>query len=451
MDRYNIGGTSYSTVMNDKTNQYNILIRKAEITNRDNDGKPTKEEGNFYREAMQVCSEIINMNLAQRAVVNLWTGRKKLCEAEVERIVRALLPPPAPKAEKEPEAPKENRSYNGKAPDNKPAVKDSSGYTVTSSGFKTKNACKEVPAEAIEKWYLDKPDHSIEDVIGMEDVKRKLMDEAGSLGWDETDEALGISPVKCFLFYGPPGTGKTYIIEAFTQTMMEKGFKYICLFGGQIKQGLVGAAEKTIQAAIQEAIDNEPCVIFIDEFDNVCANRNKPNIQSHESSLTTAFLTAFNTLLSSHKRVIFMGATNYPNDVDEAMLDRLIMMPIPLPDEDNRKNYFEQAFKMMKLEDGLSFEEMADRTDNYSYRDLRRVTDPVKQAAKSVSIRKVKAAMPDAGQKEIDAAAAKIIKDGEIVLTRQMLEDSMRDNPPSSKAGVRAALEAFESKLRNLG
>ena len=99
MDRY-IGGTNYSEVMNDKVNQYNILLRNAEVTNRDNGGKPTKEEGNFYREAMNVCSEIINMNLSQRAVVNVWTNRKKLCEIEVNRIVKALRPP-----EEEKEAP----------------------------------------------------------------------------------------------------------------------------------------------------------------------------------------------------------------------------------------------------------------------------------------------------------------------------------------------------------
>ena len=51
MDRYNIGGTNYSEVMNDKVNQYNILLRNAEITNRDNGGKPTKEENPPRRRA----------------------------------------------------------------------------------------------------------------------------------------------------------------------------------------------------------------------------------------------------------------------------------------------------------------------------------------------------------------------------------------------------------------
>lgn len=449
MDRYNIGGTSYSELMNTKTNQYNIMIRKAEIANRDNGGKPTKEEGNFYREAGIICGEIINLNLSQRAVVDVWTNRKRMCESEVSRIVNALMPPP----EKAPEEKKENQAYNsGKSPEARgSSVKDSSGFTTTSSGFKTRNASKEVPAEVIEKWYLGKPDHTIDDVIGMEDVKKKLMDEAGSLGWDQTDEALGINPVKCFLFYGPPGTGKTYVIEAFTREMMEKGFKYICLFGGQIKQGLVGAAEKTVQTAIQEAIDNEPCVIFIDEFDNVCVNRNKMNIQSHESSLTVAFLTAFNTLLSSHKRVIFVGATNYPNNVDEAMLDRLVMMPIPLPDEENRKNFFARETKMMKLGEGLDFEEMADRTDNYSYRDLKRITGPIKQAAKDAGIEFARQCLPGGDQKEIDAEAARFVREGNYVLTLDTFEKCIRDYPPSNKAGVRKALEEFEEKLRSLG
>lgn len=371
MDRYNIGNTSYSELMNTKVNQYNSMIRHAEITNRDNGGKPSKEEGQFYREAAIICSEIVNMNLSQRSVAALWTERKKHAEAEVNRIVKALAPPPPPAAEGEASG-GAAVSNNGKKTAGKEPVKDSYGYTTTPSGFRTKNACKEVPAETIEKWYKDPPKHSLSDVTGMAFQKDLLMTKAGNLGWDQIDAALGISPVQSFFFYGPPGTGKTFLIEAFAHEMIEKGFKFIRLLGGDIHASLVGVAEKTVQIAFQEAIDNEPCIIFIDEIENVCVSRKKYNAEGHEKRLTVAFLEAFNLLKESGKRAIFMGATNYPSQVDEAMLDRITLVPVPLPDEEMRQDFFGRKFKTLPTEAGFSVEDMADCTDNYSFRDLSR-------------------------------------------------------------------------------
>lgn len=453
MDRYNIGGTSYSTIMNTKTNQYNSMIRQAEIANRDNGGKPSKEEGNFYREAAIICSEIINMNLSERSVAAIWTNRKKLAEAEVNRIVKALAPPPPPPpANEEKPTGGATISNNGKKVANKEPVKDSYGYTTTPSGFKTRNACKEIPAEVIEKWYKETPRHFLSDVTGMAFQKDLLMTKAGNLGWDQIDAALGISPIQSFFFYGPPGTGKTFLIEAFAHEMMDKGFKFIRLLGGDIHASLVGVAEKTVQIAFQEAIDNEPCIIFIDEIENVCVSRKKPNAEGHEKRLTVAFLEAFNLLKESGKRAIFMGATNYPSQVDEAMLDRITLVPVPLPDEEMRQDYFGRVFKHLPTEADFSFEDMADCTDNYSFRDLNRLTETVNENIRMLAIERFAVPGPDGktDQKATDAAAAEAIKNGRIELTRALFDKVRESLPPSSKADSRAELEAFEAKVKGL-
>lgn len=451
MDRYNIGSTSYSELMNSKTNQYNIMLRQAEMTNRDNGGKPTREEGNYYREAVNICSEIINMNLSQRAIVNIWTNRKKMCEAEVNRIVDALKPPAPPPQETQPE---EAVSNNGRkvSPKSGSSAKDSYGVTTTGSGFKTKNACKEVTAETIEKWYKDPPRHSMEDVTGMSFQKDLLMTKAGNLGWDQLDATLGISPIQSFFFYGPPGTGKTFLIEAFAHVMMEKGFKFIRLLGGDIHASLVGVAEKTVQIAFQEAIDNEPCIIFIDEIENVCVSRKKPNAEGHEKRLTVAFLEAFNLLKESGKRAIFMGATNFPSQVDEAMLDRITLVPVPLPDEEMRVDYFGRQFKRIPSEEGFSLEDMADCTDNYSFRDLSRLVETIKENIRKIAIEQFQVIGPDGkiDQKATDNAASQALNDGEIHLTRALFEQVREALPPSSKADIRAELEAFEAKVKGL-
>ena len=447
---FNIGKTNYGELMNEKTNQYNILIRNAEMTNRDNNGTPTKEEGQYYREAANVCSEIISHNLSQRAVANIWTNRKKACEAEVDRIVRFLRPP-------KPEAPEtiENQESNNAKKDGSGSakvIKDKSGYSVTPSGFRTRNAIKEVPAEVIEKWFKNPPLQTLDDVIGMEAQKDKLMKEAGNLNWVKTDEILKITPVKGFFFYGPPGSGKTFLIEAFANEMIKKGFKFIRLLGGDIHASLVGVAEKTIETAFKEVIDNEPCIIFIDEIENVCVNRAAPHVEGHEKRLTVAFLEAYNVLKESGKRAIFMGATNFPSRVDEAMLDRITLIPVPLPDEQMRKYYFEKAFKYIKLEEGFTVESMVERTDNYSFRDMERLATSVNINIRELAVEQFKV-LNDKGEVDLNAtdeAAFEAIRNKKIVLTETMFEKIRVANPPSNKEESRAELTAFEAKINAL-
>lgn len=442
MDRYNIGGTSYSQLMNEKTQIYNGLLRKAEIANRDNGGKPSKEEGNYYYDAANVCAEIINMNLSQRSIVMTWTQRKKECEAEFDRIRSSLCPPPKPKPvpEKPQDAASGPLAVSSKVPDRAP------------SGFTTKNACKEVPADVIEKWFKNTPSHGLEDVTGMDEQKNLLMTKAGNLGWDRLDSALKLSPLQSFFFYGPPGSGKTFLIEAFANEMIAKGFKYIRLTGGDIHASLVGVAEKTVQIAMQEAIDNEPCIIFIDEIENVCVTRSKPGAEGHERRLTVAFLEAYNLLKTANKRVVFMGATNYPSQVDEAMLDRITLVPIPLPDEEVRANYFKHAFRQLSFDVGFSVENMAAATENYSFRDLDRLSTYVLEQLRQITIDDYTVITPEGelDQDETDKRAADAVNSGEVVLTRSLFEEAREALPPSSKAASIAELEAFEAKVRGL-
>ena len=67
---------SFADSMNEKINQYNALIMRAERINYENQGRPTKEEGILYAEAMDVCSEIMNMNLSQKNTYSKWMRQK---------------------------------------------------------------------------------------------------------------------------------------------------------------------------------------------------------------------------------------------------------------------------------------------------------------------------------------------------------------------------------------
>ena len=440
MKNYDID-TSYTSLMNEKIQLYNKIVRQAEIQNRESNGAPTRKEGELYLEASKVCAEIMNLNLSQRSVYNQWNLRKTDCENEVKRITKSVMPKAASTP---PSAADLSQSEPGeqRKPD----------YEKANSSFKTKNACRDISADTISRWYKDKPLQSFKDVKGMEEVKSILESRAANLGWDRIDSALKINPVQSYFFYGPPGTGKTFIIEAFASEMMDKGFKYIRLLGGDIHASLVGVAEKTVQVAFQEAIDNEPCIIFIDEIENVCVSRSGRNVEGHEKRLTVAFLEAYNLLKESGKRVIFMGATNYPGLIDEAMLDRITMIRIPLPPTESRKKFFESKLESITIESGYSFEDMAEATENYSFRDLERLTDALSAKLKDVAIEAYRVNNDDGtiNRELTDIAAAEAVSDGRVQLSKEFFELMQKELPPSDKTVICEGLEAFEARVKRI-
>ena len=149
-DKHDISGTSYIKTMEEKTTQYNNLIRKAERISYERGGKPSKEEATFYYQASKICEEIMNLNISQRAVHSQWKFRKQDCEENVKRITNILAPPPPPPAV-EPTAEPAKRSVPNAVPN-----QEQPSEVKTTSGFKTKNACKDVTAETIERWFKNK-------------------------------------------------------------------------------------------------------------------------------------------------------------------------------------------------------------------------------------------------------------------------------------------------------
>lgn len=443
--KYDIGGTNYTQIMDEKTTRYTNLVRKAERINREQSGKPSKEEANFYYEASKVCDEIMSMNLSQRAVYEQWKYRKLDCEDNVKRITDILVPT----------APTPDRIAQ-KIQDREKYASDSQPTANSKSGFTTDYASKEVPVEMIEKWFKDVSGKGFENVIGRTDLKDRLMNEAAGFGWDKVDSALDINPVQCYFLYGPPGTGKTHLIKAFASELKKKGFSFMQLTGSDIHNSYVGVAEKIVTAAFAVATEKEPCLIFIDEIDNLCVSRDG-KAEGHEQRLTVAFLEAYNKFKESGKRLIFMGATNHPGKVDEAMLDRISLIRIPLPAEEDRQAYFDrmvngadgQSTAKLALEEGFTAAEMAAATDNHSYRDLDRLKNSMLAKLKTQAIVQYRVLDPEGNvdQKATDEQASKAIFDGAVALTRTLFEQTRKENPPSDKTRICMELKEFEEHV----
>ena len=291
----------------------------------------------------------------------------------------------------------------------------------------------------VRTWYKDAPNHSFADVSGMIQLKKRLQECIEDSRYEDLMDYLKIPHLNSYLFVGPPGCGKTYIIEAFAHELMGNEYKYMSLQGSDIISRYVGDAEKIVSRLFQEAEENAPCIVFIDEIDSICKNRSLPNLPEYAANITTSFLTGFNQINNSDSKVIFISATNYPQRVDSAMLDRVEVIEVPLPDMEARRMDMERQFgKIIHLAEPLSFERMAAETDSYNYRDIKRISTRIKKNI----FREITMLYP----KQEEAIQA--LLSGKYPLTEEKWNEVYSKFRPSPKKDILDAIE--EWKKRNL-
>ncbi|KAK0411395.1 hypothetical protein QR680_005633 [Steinernema hermaphroditum] len=156
---------------------------------------------------------------------------------------------------------------------------------------------------------------SWDDVAGLEDAKKSLR-EIVVLPFKRPDLFTGIrAPAKGVLLFGPPGTGKTMIGRCVASQCNATFFN---ISASSLTSKWVGEGEKLVRALFAIARLKLPSVIFIDEIDSLLSSR-KDN--EHESSrrIKTEFLVQLDGIAtSSDERLLILGATNRPQELDEA-------------------------------------------------------------------------------------------------------------------------------------
>ncbi|MCD8361694.1 MAG: AAA family ATPase [Lachnospiraceae bacterium] len=394
-------------------------LKKAEQEFVANGNKHSKAECVLLQQAAMRCSEMANMSTGEERLH--YQRRLQDLNRRIEGIVRILNPD----AFKKPEGKKETAGKKG-----------TQGSASSPSAPQTNVA---VADRDVSGWFKEAPKHSFSDVSGMEKLKEQLKECISDSRINKLRTYLKMKNLRSYFFIGPPGCGKTYVIEAFAHELMEKDYKYLALVGSDILSKYVGEAEKIVTRLFEEAEENAPCIVFIDEIDGVCKNRSLPNLPEYAASITTAFLTGYNRINSSDKPIIFIGATNYPNQVDNAMLDRVELIRVPLPDSEARSFSFEHKFKdILKTAPGISFEQMAALTEGYNYRDIDRLTRKVKDlVAKRVM----------AEYKNEDRAIA-ALKDGSFAITRELFEQALNECLPTPKDDILRDLDEWEERFR---
>jgi len=212
---------------------------------------------------------------------------------------------------------------------------------------------------------------SFSDIGGLESVKEAL-NELLILPIKRPDlfqnRKLASSP-KGILLYGPPGTGKTLLAKAAAK---ECQVVFINLNWSTIMSRWFGESEQLSAAVFSLARKLQPCIIFIDEIDSFLRSRN--SMENDASGRVKAlFLSLWDGLDSSEQNsIIIIGATNRPNDIDEAIKRR---MPrrflVDLPNVEQRERILQIILSGETLDEDVIIKTIAELTDKYSGSDLK--------------------------------------------------------------------------------
>jgi transitional endoplasmic reticulum ATPase len=184
----------------------------------------------------------------------------------------------------------------------------------------------------------------------------------------ELFERLGVESSKGVLLTGPPGTGKTLLARAVAS---ETNSHFIPVNGPEVMSGIYGGSETNVRKIFEEAEQNAPSIIFIDEIDSIAPKRTE--VQGEVEKRVVAELLARMDGLKSRGKVIVLAATNIPDVLDPALrrpgrFDKEI--EIGVPDAKGRLEILQIHTRGMPLAKDVDLKRVADSTHGFVGADL---------------------------------------------------------------------------------
>ncbi len=210
----------------------------------------------------------------------------------------------------------------------------------------------------------EKPDTEWEDIGNLEEAKISIK-EAIILPFIKQKPGF-VTSTKSILLYGPPGTGKTLLAKASSNTLKATFFE---AKASALLSKYYGESGKLINALFSKAKEMQPSLIFMDEIDSIALSRDD-DIHEATRRVVGELLTQLEGFSSKKEdKLIFIGATNKPWSLDDAMLSRFQRkVYVPLPDSHARRLIFNIHLKNAELD--ISMDELAAKTERFSGRDI---------------------------------------------------------------------------------
>ena len=217
-------------------------------------------------------------------------------------------------------------------------------------------------------------------VAGMEELKQQMREEViEPLHNPEEYHRYGVTIPNGILLYGPPGCGKTFFAKHFAE---EVGFNFMCITPATLKSRYVNATQENIAKMFKEAEENAPTVIFIDEMNELVPNRDDGNVHEMSRSAVNEMLAQMDR--TGEKGIFIIGATNYPNMIDPAILragrlDKKYY--IGVPDIEARMALFRLYLNKRPYDFGLDYHQLADMTQGYVSADIQLIVNDASRNA----------------------------------------------------------------------
>ncbi|CAI9273007.1 unnamed protein product [Lactuca saligna] len=179
-----------------------------------------------------------------------------------------------------------------------------------------------------------------------------------------------LRPCKGILLFGPPGTGKTLLAKALAT---EAGANFISITGSTLTSKWFGDAEKLTKALFSFASKLAPVIVFVDEVDSLLGARGGGFEHEATRRMRNEFMAAWDGLRSKDsQRILILGATNRPFDLDDAVIRRLPRrIYVDLPDADNRLKILKIFLAQENVAPGFDIRALANATEGYSGSDLK--------------------------------------------------------------------------------
>jgi transitional endoplasmic reticulum ATPase len=213
------------------------------------------------------------------------------------------------------------------------------------------------------------PRTTYEDVGGLhEEIQRVREMVELPLRHPELFQRLGIEPPKGVLLHGPPGCGKTLLARAVAN---ESEANFYSINGPEIMSKFYGESEARLREIFQQAQQNAPSIIFIDELDAIAPKREE--VTGEVERRVVAQLLALMDGLSGRGNLIVIGATNRPSALDPALrrpgrFDREI--EIGVPDKQGRYEILQIHTRGMPLAEDVDLKKLSEMTHGYTGADL---------------------------------------------------------------------------------
>ncbi len=231
-------------------------------------------------------------------------------------------------------------------------------------------AMKEVEPSAIREFFVEVPDVKWDDVGGLEDIKRELMEAIEwPLKYPEIFKEANAHPPKGILLYGPPGTGKTLLAKAAAN---ECGVNFISVKGPSLMSKYIGESERGIREVFKTAKQASPTILFFDEIDSLVPHRGSGGESQVTERTISQFLTEMDGI-EELKDVVVLAATNRIDMLDPALLrsGRFdLHLEMPLPDGAARREIFRIHTKNKPLDANVDLPALAKNTEGKTGSDV---------------------------------------------------------------------------------